>query len=77
MKSSNKCLSVKAGAKIYGRFEELCDGQITPEAISKLSVEEIKAIGTSTAKANYIKSAASAVLSSILCQVRQRCKHHH
>ena len=59
-------LSVKAGAKIYGRFEELCDGQITPDAISKLSVEEIKAIGTSTAKANYIKGAASAVLTGEL-----------
>lgn len=55
-------LSVKAGAKIYGRFEELCNGQITPETVSKLSVEEIKTIGTSTAKANYIKGAASAVL---------------
>lgn len=59
-------LSIKAGAKIYGRFEELCAGQITPESISKLSVEEIKAIGTSTAKANYIKSAASAVLTGEL-----------
>lgn len=59
-------LSVKARAKIYGRFEELCDGQITPKSISKLSVEEIKAICTSTAKANYIKSAASAVLSGEL-----------
>lgn len=59
-------LSVKAGAKIYGRFEELCDGQITPDAIATLSVEEIKAIGTSTAKANYIKGAASAVLTGEL-----------
>ena len=59
-------LSIKAGAKIYGRFEELCAGQITPESISKLSVEEIKAIGTSTAKANYIKNAASAVLTGEL-----------
>lgn len=59
-------LSVKAGAKIYGRLEKLCDGHITPESISKLSVEEIKTIGTSTAKANYIKGAASAVLTGEL-----------
>ena len=59
-------LSVKAGAKIYGRLEKLCDGHITPESISKLSVEEIKAIGTSTAKANYIKGTASAVLTGEL-----------
>lgn len=59
-------LSVKAGAKIYGQLEKLCDDQITPDAIQKLSVEEIKAIGTSTAKANYIKGAALAVLSGEL-----------
>ena len=59
-------LSIKAGAKIYGRLEKLCDDQITPDAIQKLSVEEIKAIGTSTAKANYIKGAALAVLSGEL-----------
>lgn len=59
-------LSVKAGAKIYERLEKLCDDQITPDAIQKLSVEEIKAIGTSTAKANYIKGAALAVLSGEL-----------
>ena len=53
MKSSSRCC-------------RLCAGQITPESISKLSVEEIKAIGTSTAKANYIKSAASAVLTGEL-----------
>lgn len=26
-------LSVKAGAKIYGQLEKLCDDQITPDAI--------------------------------------------
>lgn len=59
-------LSVKADAKSYGRFQESCDGQITPDAIATLSVEEIKAIGTSTAKANYIKSAALAILTGEL-----------
>lgn len=32
-------LSVKAGAKIYGRLEDLCDGIITPEKINALNDE--------------------------------------
>lgn len=41
-------LSIKAGAKIYGRLVELCHGQITPETINSLSDEDIKSIGTSS-----------------------------
>ncbi|WP_444310900.1 DNA-3-methyladenine glycosylase family protein [Megasphaera sp.] len=59
-------LSVKAGAKIYARLETLCKGQVTPYSIEALSVEDLKRIGTSTAKAKYIKNAASAVLSGTL-----------
>ena len=55
-------LSVKAGAKIYGRLEKLCQGNITPSAISNLTLDSIKSIGTSTAKAKYIKNIADAVL---------------
>jgi DNA-3-methyladenine glycosylase II len=40
-------LSIKAGAKIYGRLEELCNGSITPKNISLLSDEQIKSIGIS------------------------------
>ena len=59
-------LSVKAGAKIYARLESLCKGQMTPYSIDALSLEDVKSIGTSTAKAKYIKNAASAVLAGTL-----------
>jgi len=54
-------LSVKAGAKIYGRLEELCDGAITPDTVSSLSDEQLKSIGTSSAKVSYIRNLTNAV----------------
>ena len=54
-------LSIKAGAKIYGRLSELCLGHITPESISKLSDEEIRGTGTSSSKVRYIRSLTQAV----------------
>lgn len=59
-------LSVKAGAKIYCRLEAVCNGSITPEHIMELSNEQLKSIGTSTAKVGYIKGLTSAVLSGSL-----------
>ena len=35
-------LSIKAGAKIYARLQELCGGEITAQAVAGLSYEEIK-----------------------------------
>lgn len=55
-------LSVKAGRKIYSRLEEMCDGAITPETINNFSANEIQAIGTSSAKAQYIKDLANTVV---------------
>ncbi len=55
-------LSVKAGRKIYSRLEEMCNGAITPETINKFSADEIQAIGTSSAKAHYIKNLAKSVV---------------
>lgn len=55
-------LSIKSGAKIYGRLEELCDGRISPTAIAKLSVDEIKSTGTSNSKANYILGMTKSIL---------------
>ena len=55
-------LSIKVGAKIYHRLEELCDGAVCPEAIHSLSAADIRSVGTSNAKAANIKSAAEAVL---------------
>lgn len=59
-------LSIKAGAKIYGRLEELCEGNITPESVNALSNEELKSIGTSNAKVIYIKGLSTAILSGKL-----------
>lgn len=59
-------LSVKAANKIYSRLEVLCGGKITPIAISKLNVEDIKSIGTSSAKANCIIRITSAVINGEL-----------
>ena len=43
-------LSIKAGAKIYGRLQDLCDGRITLEAIVQLTNEQIRSTGTSNGK---------------------------
>lgn len=59
-------LSVKAGAKIYDRLKTLCNGHVTPSSINRLSIDELRAIGTSSAKAKYIKSTANAVLNGTL-----------
>lgn len=59
-------LSVKAGDKMFGRLETLCKGQVTPESIDSLSVEDVRSTGASTAKAKYMKHAASAVLAGTL-----------
>jgi len=57
-------LSVKAGQKIFGRLEDMCNGYITPESISKLSDEQIRSAGTSNAKVTYIRSITNAVINN-------------
>lgn len=59
-------LSVKAASKIYSRLEELCLGNICPEAIATLSTDELRSTGTSSAKAEYIQNVTSAVQSDKL-----------
>ena len=59
-------LSVKAGAKIYERLETLCEGNIAPDIINSLSDEEIRNIGTSSAKVSYIRSLPSMTDSEIM-----------
>jgi DNA-3-methyladenine glycosylase II len=59
-------LSVKAGNNIYNRIKILCDGRITAESISNLSLEQISSSGTSKAKAEYIKILADAITSGKL-----------
>lgn len=54
-------LSVKAGQKIYGRLEDLCNREVTPERISALSDEQIQSTGTSNAKVEYIRNITRAI----------------
>lgn len=55
-------LSVKAGQKIYGRLEDLCNGKVTPERINSLTDDEIRGTGTSFSKVRSIRSVTKAVL---------------
>ena len=59
-------LSVKAGQKIYGRLEDLCNGKVMPERITALSDDEIRGTGTSSSKVRCIRSLTKAVLSGDL-----------
>lgn len=59
-------LSIKAGAVIYGRFIDLCGGDIIPERVESLSIEQIQSVGISAAKANYIKILTNAINSNDL-----------
>ena len=54
-------LSTKVADVISARIVNACNGSITPEAISKLSVEELRALGLSNAKAKYILGLTEAV----------------
>ena len=55
-------LSVKAGQKIYARFEELCGGEVNPASVSQLSLERIKEAGMSKSKARSILAVTSAII---------------
>lgn len=55
-------LSVKAGQKIYARFEELCGGEVNPDRVSQLSIERIKEAGMSKSKARSILAVTSAII---------------
>lgn len=59
-------LSVKAGAKIYGRLEELCGGNVRAETVKQLSDTQIRGIGTSGSKVKYIRGLTDAVESGKL-----------
>lgn len=57
-------LSIKAGAKIFNRLSDLCNGNICPASINALSEADICSTGTSKAKAKYIKNITDAVISA-------------
>ena len=59
-------LSIKAGAKIYSRLIDLCDGEVTPEKINALSDEQIKSTGTSSNKVSYIRAVTDSIIDNSL-----------
>ena len=59
-------LSVKAASKIYDRFKFLCNGEVIPENVIKLSEEEIRFTGISTLKTGYILNISQMILNKKL-----------
>jgi DNA-3-methyladenine glycosylase II len=56
-------LSVKAAASIEKRFQELFDSQApAPQAILEKSIDELRSVGLSRPKANYIKDLAQHIV---------------
>ena len=56
-------LSTKAARTIYGRLEEAAGGNLTPEAIQNLSLDEMRRCGLSKQKMGYIRDLAEHALS--------------
>jgi 3-methyladenine DNA glycosylase/8-oxoguanine DNA glycosylase len=59
-------LAGRAAAAIHGRFEGLFDGPPTPEAVLVLSVEQMRAVGLSGAKAASIRDLAEKVVQGLV-----------
>lgn len=59
-------ISIKAGNIIFSRLVDLCDGEITPSQLNKLTNEQIKSIGTASSKVSYLRSITNAALSGEL-----------
>lgn len=59
-------LSIKAGQKIFNRLANLCDGCITPDRILSLTVDQLRAVGTSSSKANCILNLSKSVVTGEL-----------
>lgn len=56
-------LSVKAAASIRNRFRDMFDGRLpTPEQILTKGVDDLRGIGFSQAKANYVRDLAQHVI---------------
>lgn len=58
-------LSTKAAATIWQRFVDLA-GEVTPKAIAALSHDDLRQVGMSNAKADYVHGLAEAVASGQL-----------
>ncbi len=60
-------LSIKAGAKIFGRLSDLCNTNIVPATISQLTDDQLKSTGTSQNKVAYIRALTDAITDGNLC----------
>ncbi|WP_010530334.1 DNA-3-methyladenine glycosylase family protein [Lentibacillus jeotgali] len=54
-------ISVQAASTIFGRLEALLEGLIEPEAILKVSDEQLRTIGLSRQKVNYLRDLTAKV----------------
>jgi DNA-3-methyladenine glycosylase II len=59
-------LSNKAADVITQRFEKICGGVVTPQAVSGLSVADLRGVGLSNSKAGFILQLTENVLSEKL-----------
>jgi len=57
-------LAGKAASTIFGRFENLVGGKVTPEQVLKYTDQELRNIGLSFAKARYVRDLAQKVQNS-------------
>lgn len=59
-------LSIKAGAKIYERLSNLCNGLITPESISNITDGKMRTTGISKNKISYIRALTNEIINGTL-----------
>ncbi len=60
----------KAAAKIFGRFIDLFESAYpTPQIVNQMEIEELRAVGYSNQKANYIRNIATFALENDLEQI--------
>lgn len=56
-------LAGKAASTIFGRFEQLVGGKVTPEKVIRFEDQAFRDVGLSWAKAKYVKDLAAKVIS--------------
>ena len=59
-------LSVASAASIYARFKKLFKTKITPKKTMALTIDQLKSIGLSGPKSNYVQNVATAIISGDL-----------
>lgn len=57
----NQQLSVEAGATVYGRIEDLCEGNVAPEPLLAADADALRACGLSRPKVGYVQDLARKV----------------